>query len=215
MYRPMKKTIRQIVQPMIGQPLKQKIRDKTQEAGLTIIESIMAILILTIMLVSITPPLALIVATRVQNRRAEQALNLAQAEVDRIRVMVELGDYTTEDLPGTNSAAPASENDVVKKDIDRDETTDFLVQSFITYDQDKDQFAGELAPSRFNLTVRVYAAVAADNYGSLDTEQASLKLTSGQGSQGTRPLSVLETEVIRTDQGAVLNLLKGDNESAP
>jgi type II secretory pathway pseudopilin PulG len=208
MYRQMKKTIGQIVQPMIGQRIKQKIRDKTQEAGLTIIESIMAILVLTVVLVAITPPLALIVATRVQNRRAEQAMHLAQSEVDHVRVLVELGDYTTEDLPGTNSAAPASVNDVEEKDIDKDGSTDFLVQSFITY---IDQDTLDDIPVRFDLTVRVYAAVAADNYGSLKTEQASLKLTSGEGSQGTRPLAVVKTEVIRTDEGTVLNKLQGED----
>jgi hypothetical protein len=38
-------------------------------------------------------------ASRIQDRRAEQALQIAQGEIDRVRSIVERGTYTNDDLP--------------------------------------------------------------------------------------------------------------------
>jgi prepilin-type N-terminal cleavage/methylation domain-containing protein len=57
--------------------------------GFTLIEALVAIVIISITLVSITPPIILATATRIQNRRAQQAVQIAQGEIDRIRVLVE------------------------------------------------------------------------------------------------------------------------------
>lgn len=54
-------------------------------------EALVAILMVSAVMVSITPPIFLAVATRVQNRRAEQAVQLAHGEIDQIRVLVEGG----------------------------------------------------------------------------------------------------------------------------
>lgn len=59
----------------------------------------MAMLILSIVVVGMTPPIFLTVGTRIQNRRVEQAVQLAQGEIDRVRVMVEQGNYTSSQLP--------------------------------------------------------------------------------------------------------------------
>ena len=59
------------------------------ERGLTLIEGLLSIVIITITIVAITPPIFWATATRVQNQRAEQALNLAQGEIDRVRALVE------------------------------------------------------------------------------------------------------------------------------
>lgn len=69
------------------------------DRGFTIVESLMAMLILSIVVVGMTPPIFLAVGTRVQNRRVEQAVQLAQGEIDRVRVLVEQGDYTNYQLP--------------------------------------------------------------------------------------------------------------------
>lgn len=71
------------------------------DQGLTLIECLVAIIIITITVLAITPPILLATATRVQSRRTEQANHIAQAEIDRIRSVVERGGYTINDLPGS------------------------------------------------------------------------------------------------------------------
>ena len=61
-------------------------------------------------MVSITPPIFWAVATRVQTQRAEQALKIAQGEIDRVRVLVErneTGSITS--LPPTVAGATEME----------------------------------------------------------------------------------------------------------
>ncbi|MEC4805612.1 MAG: hormogonium polysaccharide secretion pseudopilin HpsB [Jaaginema sp. PMC 1079.18] len=57
----------------------------TSESGFTIIESLLAIVIVTIMLVGIAPVLTLAVANRVQAKRVEAASQAAQAYIDGVR----------------------------------------------------------------------------------------------------------------------------------
>jgi len=61
------------------------------DAGMTLIEGLIAILIVSAVTVAITPPIFLSVATRVQNRRAEQAVQLASGRIDQVRVLIEQG----------------------------------------------------------------------------------------------------------------------------
>ncbi|MBD1822608.1 type II secretion system protein [Cyanobacteria bacterium FACHB-DQ100] len=81
---------------------------KQSDAGLTLIESLIAIVVIAITMVSITPPIFWAVASRVQVQRAEQALKLAQGEIDRVRVIIERGE--TANLPP--SVANLTEADV-------------------------------------------------------------------------------------------------------
>ncbi|NJO77260.1 MAG: type II secretion system protein [Cyanobacteria bacterium RM1_2_2] len=67
--------------------------------GLTIMECLVAILLIGLTTAMITPPLVVATATRVQNRRAEQALQLAQDEVDRVLTLVQQGVHTGNVLP--------------------------------------------------------------------------------------------------------------------
>jgi prepilin-type N-terminal cleavage/methylation domain-containing protein len=70
-----------------------------RQAGFTLIESLVAIIILSLTVVSVFPPIFWATATRVQNRRAEQAIQLAQSEIDRVRVAVERKAVTPSQLP--------------------------------------------------------------------------------------------------------------------
>jgi prepilin-type N-terminal cleavage/methylation domain-containing protein len=70
-----------------------------QTSGFTLIESLVAVIIVSITVVSVLPPIFWATATRVQNRRAEQAVQLAQGEIERVRTLVERGNYTALDLP--------------------------------------------------------------------------------------------------------------------
>lgn len=77
------------------------------EQGFTLVESLMAMVVISIVIVAITPPIFLSVANRVQHRRTEQAIQLAQGEMDRVRVLVEQGDYKLDDLPAEAPTPPS------------------------------------------------------------------------------------------------------------
>lgn len=57
----------------------------TSQSGFTIIESLIAILVVTILMVGLAPVVALSVATRVQAKRVEQATQAARSYVDGVR----------------------------------------------------------------------------------------------------------------------------------
>jgi prepilin-type N-terminal cleavage/methylation domain-containing protein len=78
-------------------------RSQPSDAGLSLIECLVAIIIISITVVAITPPIFLATATRIQSRRADQANQIAQGEIDRIRVVMERGNYTLNDLPAAGT----------------------------------------------------------------------------------------------------------------
>ncbi|MEM9817765.1 MAG: prepilin-type N-terminal cleavage/methylation domain-containing protein, partial [Cyanobacteria bacterium P01_D01_bin.6] len=61
----------------------------SDESGLTLIECVMAIVVVGLMGAAIAPMMVASVATRVQSQKAEQALELAQGEIDRVRIQFE------------------------------------------------------------------------------------------------------------------------------
>lgn len=78
---------------------------RSANQGLTIMECLVAILLIGLTTAMITPPLVVATATRVQNRRAEQALQIAQDEVDRISTMVQQGVHRASVLPDVAGGA--------------------------------------------------------------------------------------------------------------
>ena len=81
----------------------------TSEKGLTLIECLVAIVIISITVVAITPPIFVATASRIQSRRAEQANQIAQSEIDRIRAIVEQGSYTAVQLPASGGTGVAKD----------------------------------------------------------------------------------------------------------
>ncbi|MBD2771464.1 hypothetical protein [Iningainema tapete] len=197
----------------------QKLVAKSQsEQGFTIIESLMAIIVITVIVVAITPPIFLVVATRVQNQKAQQAIQLAQRQVDQVRVLIEGGNYTSSDLPpdgGTGAAdgvaapstfidcnppSPATpptpdSSNACLIDLDGNGNPDFYVQTFRTKTLTSGTPAQIVA---FYMGVRVYSALA-QGQSNLQTTQASLKFTTEQGNQRKYPLAVVYTTVVRSD----------------
>jgi type II secretory pathway pseudopilin PulG len=81
---------------------KQSRENQASDRGLTLIEGLIAIVVVSITVISITPPIFWATASRVQTRRAEQALQLAQGEIDRVRALIDRNDIKTSnvgDLP--------------------------------------------------------------------------------------------------------------------
>ena len=63
--------------------------------GLTLIECLVAIALIGISTAVIAPVMVFSVATRVQSQKAEQAIQVAQGEVEKIRLLAERGGKTT------------------------------------------------------------------------------------------------------------------------
>ncbi len=81
---------------------------------------------------------------------------------------------------------------------------DFYVQRFRTgemRDRDTRQLIG------FNMGVRVYSFAAAKNPDRKETQEASLKMTTADGSQARFPLAVIYTTVVRGDRKESLEIL--------
>lgn len=184
------------------------------EQGLTLIECLVAIAVIASTIGVIAPITILAVATRVQNQRAEQAIHIAQSELNRIRLTVERGgNFTLSNVASTTGtldsvpppenldglAASTSTNAARPIDINDDGRNDYAVQLFRTYDPTG---VVESTPVAFELGVRVYKARTIQEFAStqLTTDQADLTLTSGEGKGYTRPLAVLYTTIVKSDR---------------
>ena len=144
---------------VLSNPESEPTSKPTSEQGLTLIECLIAVFVTGLMVSLITPPIFIAVASRAQSRRAEQALQIAQGEVDRIRVMVARSKHTVTDLPGVVTGnlrsvpppsgvipgiksaqvcnprydnAPIAPNSAVQIDVDGDCNPDFFMQVFRT-----------------------------------------------------------------------------------
>ncbi|MEL6222593.1 MAG: prepilin-type N-terminal cleavage/methylation domain-containing protein [Cyanobacteria bacterium J06627_8] len=200
--------------------------------GLTLMECLVAIVVVALTGALITPPLFLAAATRIQNRRAEQALQIAQGEIDRIRSLVEQGEHNVGNLPAvvpdvTVAGAPTTIGASIRTvnntclniydnltipattllpiDTDGDCQSDFFLQSFRTRGG---LVAVNQQPSDFEVGVRVYASNIATNAGTLrpglQTTEASLQFTTGEGNQRQFPMAVLYTDVTWDGSGVSL-----------
>ncbi len=104
----------------LGLTQKMAASSRHPDRGLTLIEGLIAIVIVSITLVSITPPIFWATGTRIQNRRAEQALQLAQGEIDRVRTIVDQGNATTNLLPPIGAANIRLANSVAAPSVPKD-----------------------------------------------------------------------------------------------
>lgn len=207
------------------QPLVQR---QSTEQGFSLLEPLVAILILAAVMAAFTPPLVLAVATRVRNFRVEQAIKVAQAEVDRNRRLIERqtqpGDLIPRLPPAAtpNTADPASigaptsttpncnpNNGLPATALSwcpvptLDGSAPTLgMQVFRTQIFNLDGTAGHNAsklPVAYRLGVRIYTIESLrQNAGSLETETRGLALS--PTTQSLRaPLAVLYGPVARSD----------------
>mgnify|MGYP001791595090 CR=1 FL=1 len=182
------------------------------EEGLTLIECIMAIVVIGLTGAAIAPMMLVSVATRVQSQKTEQALELAQSEIDGVRVLFEQGEVTPALLPPvltgvTNDRAPEVAGPIAltdtatriqQVDVNNDGTLDFVVQSFLV--------SKTGAADTYEMGVRVYEhrAVADNSGGALATDEARIGMTGSEGERTEKPLSVVYTNVSRTEQSESL-----------
>lgn len=195
-------------------------------SGLTLIESLVAIAIIGITAASVGPVIVISAATRIQSQRAEQALQIAQGEIDRVRQILEqrivddgvggTAEYSTADLriastPTTVTTTPANAlgptavagafngadyRTARSVDVDGDTVADFAVQAF-RFGETERSVGGQ--PIAFQMGVRVYEIDAIDGTA-LSTTAARLGTTAGEAERKEKPLAVLYTEVTKSDE---------------
>lgn len=179
----------------------------SEQAGFTIIESLAAIIVVTIMLVGITPMLAIAVATRVQARRVELGTQAARTYIDHLR-SGQLTHPTVSNTPLENAPAPSgslscdgkngnycqSPSTLYCVDGDRDNNctadsiNDMLVQG-VGYNS----FSND-ATRGYTLLVRVYRADAFNDGDPLTTDKVQTSFTGGSGNRKA-PLVTSTTEI--------------------
>lgn len=77
--------------------------NRSSEAGVTLLECLVGIAIIAVTATLILPPLFIASASRAQNRRAEQAFQIAQDEIDRIQALVASGRHNNTNLPAAEA----------------------------------------------------------------------------------------------------------------
>ncbi|MFB2937280.1 prepilin-type N-terminal cleavage/methylation domain-containing protein [Aerosakkonemataceae cyanobacterium BLCC-F154] len=200
------------IPPILGLAKAIRLREKNSQGGLSLLEILVAIVVISAVISAITPAIFLSVASRVQNRRAQQAQQLANGAVDRVRRLVASTSYSEEALkrvvPVTvggelqaSDVQPSDKDQLV--DLDGDTIPDFRVQVFrTTLNEIKDQ-DGKGKPVIFKLGVRVYFLFPNQQNPPLLKEPASLKMTSGMGWKDKdgriRPLAVAYTTIAQGD----------------
>ena len=197
-----------------------RLPNTAADDGLTLIECLVAIAVIGLTAAVIAPVMVFSVATRLQSQRAEQAIQLAQGEVDRIRLMAERGDFSSAlaSYPITTAASVAatgaptsapnstlgSTTNIAKQVNLGNSNNKFAVQVFRSAGSTP---TGSTVPIAFDIGVRVYDFNAVSKYGStgsLRTDSASLRFTSGEGQRSTRPLAVIYTGVFQGDRDGAL-----------
>lgn len=219
----------------------QRTKPKRTEQGMTLMECLMGIVVITIVIAAITPPLLIAMATRVQNYRVQQAMKLAVGELDRVRLEVESGgsvtnwesklppkatsgyDITqvgapTTKVPAGNSCPLTDQNNAdptttwCGADINGDGNWDLAVQTFRT---PTPQTSGnpKSLPIAFVMGVRVYSRAAIESGKPLETEPVSVGLTSGYSV--SKPFVSMSAPIVRSNLNisaeAYCNLYKNIN----
>ena len=193
---------------------------KSQEAGYTIIESLVAMIVVSVLMIAIAPVMAFSVATRVQAKRIEMATQAAKTYIDALRSEAlkpgtqEFPTHYTTDKDIQNSAAPANINALYCIDKDGDQTCtagsnqDLVVQG---YYYNNLPAATNPAKTGYSLIVRVYRANSfASGVGALKTQkdlQAQQGITSAGLGNLRAPLVEMRTEIGASDRQGAYNSL--------
>jgi prepilin-type N-terminal cleavage/methylation domain-containing protein len=172
---------------------------QSRDGGYTIIESLVAMIVVSVLMIAIAPVMAFSVATRVQARRMELATQAARSYIDALRT----GAIKSTDtgFPAADAAnPPAAPTDPANLYcVNLDETAgcagskEFLVQGV------RPPNIGTTIPTDtgYALTVRVYRADASP--GSMKPTQQSVANSALGDPQA--PLVVMKTEIPPTTRG--------------
>ncbi|NQE32832.1 hormogonium polysaccharide secretion pseudopilin HpsB [Microcoleus asticus] len=183
----------------------------SRDGGYTIIESLVAMIVVSVLMIAIAPVMAYSVATRVQARRIELATMAARTYIDALRVgAIRDGDpkspkgFPIQDTSVGTAPAPAPASTNPESNlycVNLDETPgcagskEFFVQGAWRNPTNPT----DPTTTGYQLSVRVYRA---DGFtgGTMEIEQQSVA-NSGLGNPKA-PLVVMQTEIPPTTKGA-------------
>ncbi len=180
----------------------QQNLSQPRDGGYTIIESLVAMIVVSVLMIAIAPVMAFSVATRVQARRMELATQAARSYIDALRVgAIKPKDDDPTSLegfpvPDDNAAAPIDSTKLYCVNLDeKDNCQDGSKKDF--YVQGVRPAGAKPTETGYSLTVRVYRA---DGFpGKMTTLQQSVANSALGNPQA--PLVVMETEIPPTTQG--------------
>jgi type II secretory pathway pseudopilin PulG len=222
--------------PRLSRP-PQNSRSASNSAGLTLIECLVAIIAIGFTAAAFTPALVIAAATRVQSQRADQAIQVAQGEIDRIRALLDTGRYDNDDLPpitpGDLRATPPPDPDEANDesllgaeriDVNNDGNPDFALQIFrtagtqreVNIPGDNGDEPTEIAVI-FDMGIRVYDIRALESGNLAADESAALSVTGGEGQRSRLPLTAIYTTMGRGDFNNSLcdYFISGGRENLP
>ncbi|MBE9126702.1 MULTISPECIES: hormogonium polysaccharide secretion pseudopilin HpsB [unclassified Coleofasciculus] len=144
---------------------------QSKESGFTIIESLIAIIVVSILMIGLAPVITLAVATRVQARRVEQATRAARSYVDAVNsgaieaptVMVK--DNINVSTDGLVAVSPPSGSFTCSQDNAYCTTP----ANLYCIDLDSDGKCTSQSPQ--DLVVQTFAAISADGTTSVDVQR--------------------------------------------
>ncbi|MEG4940018.1 prepilin-type N-terminal cleavage/methylation domain-containing protein [Microcoleus sp. F4-D5] len=182
-------------------------KSKPQDCGYTIIESLVAMIVVSVLMIAIAPVMAFSVATRVQARRTELATQAARTYIDALRTGAIKFGVTGSGFP---IAAPAGDlagapvptvGQTYCVDMDgggcnTSSNKDFYVQG-AWLNQDTSITGGDPTSKGYQLLVRVYRADSFDGTVTLKAPKNARKQSvvgSGLGDR-TMPVVEMSTEI--------------------
>ena len=200
--------------------LSRKRNPVSTEKGLTLVESLAAIVIFGLSITAITSPVMLAMATRVRAYRAQQAMQIAQGEIDRVRLILERGDLSHAQLtpllpPDAGSGAAKAVGPPSGQGSCNPTATaptqwcsvkvreeEFAVQTFRTNTKTlRDLSSGQSqnqTPIGLIMGIRVYPIAAINSQQTLSTEPMSLGF-SAITTATAAPLVAIYTPIVRSD----------------
>ena len=184
---------------------------QSRDGGYTIIESLVAMIVVSVLMIAIAPVMAFSVATRVQARRVELATQAAKAYIDGLRSeSIKFNDPKIKGFPVkstattpenlANTPVPGNTTDLYCVDMDGEGCTllsgtkDFYVQG-AWLNQDASITGGDPTSKGYHLLVRVYRADSfAPGVTLNQTPQAKKQSVVGLGDP-TMPVVEMSTEI--------------------
>ena len=169
----------------------QQNLSQSRDGGYTIIESLVAMIVVSVLMIAIAPVMAFSVATRVQARRVELATQAARAYIDSLRTGA-IKSTDTARFPSSANTPTTANTVCIDGGCDASTNKGFLVQGVL------ENFAtpapADPATTGYSLTVRIYRADAfTAGTGAMEIVQQSVA-NSGLGNPKA-PLVVMKTEI--------------------
>ncbi|MCC3494433.1 MAG: type II secretion system protein [Microcoleus sp. PH2017_25_DOB_D_A] len=170
----------------------QQNLSQSRDGGYTIIESLVAMIVVSVLMIAIAPVMAFSVATRVQARRTELATQAARAYIDALRTGAIKPTDTA--FPGTATGAPGSVSNLYCVEFDGKSgctgSTDFRIQGVRVSNDVTTTTPEQAQTAGYRLNVRVYRG---DASGTL-TPTAQSIVGAGLGDPKA-PVTVMQTEI--------------------